>query len=281
MRRTLIACAILAAASFPTWAQKIETEKPDRNRIIQVQTALNHLTVIEVGEPVVTVAAGSSAFKIEWRENKVFIQPTEPNVATNLFIWTVSGRLNYELEPAGTVEGMHFAIDQPGFRLPIAQPKETTTLDRQKAEFGAMLGGQPIRMDNFKEPKNRVILLLKDVFEQDHQLFIRYSIKNGSKEPYDPGKPQVYTLDVQHSTRLNGMAIYQLTDDEAKRLKTTDKKSVQIIDGQLRSPHVGPGQETVGVVGVKLPVAKSDGPTVLRLIFPPDGNGPISAMLVL
>ena len=144
-----------------------------------------------------------------------------------------------------------------------------------------MLGGRPIRMDNFKEPKNRVIVLLKDVFEQDHQLFIRYSIKNGSKEPYDPGKPQVYTLEVQHSTRLNAMAIYQLTDDEAKRFKTTDQKSVQIIDGQLRSPHIGPGQETVGVVGVKLPVAKSDGPTVLRLNFPPDGNGPISATLVL
>ena len=281
MKRVLIACAILAAASFPAWAQKIETEKPDRSRIVQVQTALNHLTVIEVGEPVVTVAAGSSAFKIEWRENKVFIQPTEPNVATNLFIWTVSGRLNYELEPAGSVEGMHFAIDQPGIRLPVAQPKETTALDGQKAEFGAMLGGQPIRMDNFKEPKNRVIVLLKDVFEQDHQLFIRYAIKNGSKKAYEPGKPQVYTLDIPHSTSLNSMAASQLTDDKAKRLKPTDQKAVQVTDGQMRSPHVGPGQETVGVVGLKLPAAKSEGPTVLRLNFPADGNGPISATLVL
>ena len=60
---------------LPAWAQKIEIQKPDRNQIVRVQTALNHLTVIEVGETVTTVAAGSPAFKIEWRENKVFVQP--------------------------------------------------------------------------------------------------------------------------------------------------------------------------------------------------------------
>ena len=95
MKKLTIMCAALAVLGLPAWAQKIETQKPDRNRIVRVQTALNHLTVIEVGEPVTTVAAGSSAFKIEWRENKVFVQPTEPSAATNLFIWTVSGRLNY------------------------------------------------------------------------------------------------------------------------------------------------------------------------------------------
>jgi len=116
----LTVCMIVAVALLPAWAQRIETYKSDRERIVRVQTALNHLTVIEVGEPVLTVAAGSSAFKIEWRENKVFIQPTEPDLATNLFIWTASGRLNYELEPAGSVEAMDFAIDHPAVRLPPA-----------------------------------------------------------------------------------------------------------------------------------------------------------------
>src|SRR5579859_244190 len=115
--RTLIIIYTAVALSLPALAQKIETQKPDRNRIVRVQTALNHLTVIEVGEPVTTVAAGSSAFKIEWRDNKVFVQPTEPSAATNLFIWTISGRLNYELEPAGAVEQMDFAIDQPPMQL--------------------------------------------------------------------------------------------------------------------------------------------------------------------
>ena len=104
MRGLIITIVTLAALVQPAWAQRIEVQKPDPNRIVRVQTALNHLTVIEVREPVITVAAGSPAFKIEWRENKVFIQPTEADVATNLFIWTASGRTSYELEPAGAVD---------------------------------------------------------------------------------------------------------------------------------------------------------------------------------
>ena len=51
MVRSLIGLLLLAVAA-PSWAQKIETEAPNRNQVIQVHTALNHLTVIEAGEPV-------------------------------------------------------------------------------------------------------------------------------------------------------------------------------------------------------------------------------------
>src|SRR5260370_11207004 len=88
---------------------------------------MNHLTVIEVAEPVATVAVGSpQAFKVERRDNKVFIQPLQENVATNLFIWTASTRLNYELVPAVSDAGqMDFAIDyrQPQPQAQVAQPK--------------------------------------------------------------------------------------------------------------------------------------------------------------
>ncbi|HEV2174278.1 MAG TPA: hypothetical protein VGR71_11960, partial [Nitrospira sp.] len=67
----------------PLWAQKIETATASRDCVVPIHTALDHLTVIEVGEPVVTVAAGSAAFKVEWRDNKVFIEPTAPGVSTN------------------------------------------------------------------------------------------------------------------------------------------------------------------------------------------------------
>ena len=104
---------IVLILAVPLWAQRIETATPSRDRVVPIHTALDHLTVIEVGEPVVTVAAGSAAFKVEWRDNKVFIEPTEPGVSTNLFIWTASSRLNYELESAGEVGKMDFAIDYP------------------------------------------------------------------------------------------------------------------------------------------------------------------------
>ena len=117
----------------PLPAQKIDTETPSRERVVRVQTAMNHLTVIEVAEPVATVAVGSpQAFKVERRENKVFIQPLQENVATNLFIWTASTRLNYELVPAVSDAGqMDFAIDyrQPQPQAQVAQPKPAPVAD--------------------------------------------------------------------------------------------------------------------------------------------------------
>jgi hypothetical protein len=281
MRRVLTALAVLAITSFPARAQTIETQKAERDRIVHVQTALNHLTVIEVGEPVAMVAAGSEAFKVEWRESKVFVQPTEPNVATNLFIWTASGRLNYELEPAGPVARMDFAIDQPETRSTAVKPAVAATTGEPKPATGALLGGRPIRMDRLKEPKHRVIVFLKDTFRGENDLFIRYSVENDGKEVYDPGKPQVFTLEIQQSPRLQQLSNHQLSDDEAERLKSTGENPVEVVDAQLRLGRVEPGQETVGVVGVKLPAAKSGTPQVLRLVFPSDGNGPIGATLVL
>src|SRR5215472_10820240 len=112
MKRILATLTMLTAFLVPAMAQNLGTESSDRTRVVNLKTALNHLTVIEVAEPVVEVAAGSPSFRVEWRDNKVFVQPTEADAATNLFIWTATQRLNYELEPAGAVEAMDFAVDQ-------------------------------------------------------------------------------------------------------------------------------------------------------------------------
>ena len=115
MNRTLM---LIVIATLTAFGQKIEMQKPDRNKITRLGTTQNHLSVIELGEPVTQVAAGSSSFKIEWRENKVFIQPLEPEATTNLFIWTASGRLSYELVPA-ELGGTDALRDRPGSRPPF------------------------------------------------------------------------------------------------------------------------------------------------------------------
>src|SRR6476619_3883337 len=67
--------------------QRIETQYPDRAKVTRIETAMNHLTVIELTEPVTLAAAGSPSYKIERRDNKVFIQPLEEGASTNLFVW--------------------------------------------------------------------------------------------------------------------------------------------------------------------------------------------------
>src|SRR6201998_1949454 len=111
MRRFILIIAVISTVGMPLAGQKIERASSDRSQIIHLKTALNDMTVIEFPEPVTQVATGSQSFKVEWRDNKVFVQPTEADASTNMFIWTASERLNYELEPAGDIAGMDCAVD--------------------------------------------------------------------------------------------------------------------------------------------------------------------------
>src|SRR5437667_6872427 len=108
MQNVMTIVLMLALAGKP---QRIETQYPDRSKVTRVETAMNHLTVIELAEPVTLAAAGSPLFKIERRDNKVFIQPLEEGSSTNLFVWTAAGRWSYELVPAVSPATMHFAND--------------------------------------------------------------------------------------------------------------------------------------------------------------------------
>ncbi len=285
MRSLITTVAAVATLVLPAWAQRIEVQKPDPLRIVRVETSLNHLTVIEVREPVTTVAAGSPAFKIEWRENKVFIQPTEADVATNLFIWTASGRLSYELEPAGPVDKMDFAIDQP---TPPPAPSGTTAAKPHSPAVTdavppkVLLGGRPIRTDGLYAPRNRVVVFLKDTFQNaDNELFIRYAVVNNTREAYTLTTPEVYSMNVEGSRLpLNQWSNWQIAGAASSRIERAGEAPVNVVGGNLRAVRVDPGQETVGVVGVKLPVRKN-GSTVLRLVFPQGGKDRPTAILVL
>jgi len=60
----ILIIAVLVTATMPLVGQKIERETSDGGQIIHLKTALNHLTVIEVREPVIQVATGSQSFKV-------------------------------------------------------------------------------------------------------------------------------------------------------------------------------------------------------------------------
>jgi hypothetical protein len=272
----------VAAIGWPAWGQKVEIEKPDRGKIIHVQTALNHLTVLEMSEPVSTVAVGSPAFQVEWRENKVFIEPTEPDVATNLFVWTPSGRFNYELDPAGAAPEMVFAIDQPAADRPKidASPNRAgEPTDPSPADI--LIATKPIRWLGPSSEKNRVAVYLTDLLEHDGQVLIRYSIRNGTNQAYVPGAPQVVTLRApRYRASLYTLGGYQLGSGEVSRLKSKGEIPIDIAKSEVRSSRIEPGQETTGIVAIKLPRGHPE-PAVIRLIFLASSKGLVSATLVL
>ena len=266
----------LAAAWMPLSAQKIERESSDRTQIIHLRTALNHLTVIELRESVTQVATGSQSFKVEWRENKVFVQPTEADASTNLFIWTSSERLNYELEPAGDVAGMDFAVDQ----IPLAQPKPASTPQpTQPSPTEVLLAGKPVRLESAKPSRKPVEVMIRDLYERDGRLLVRYAVRNRSGHVYDVNTPQVYELTgVHYSQSLYTLTDAQLGDQEAARVTAKRQTPVPVLEGHVQTEHLAPGGESLGVVALHLP--SSTEPTILRFQFANDDKEQIAALLV-
>ena len=270
MKRIVLSLVVITTTAMPAIAQRIGTEASDRTRIVHLRTALNHLTVIEVGEPVVEVAAGSPTFKVEWRDNKVFVQPTEADAATNLFIWTATQRLNYELEPAGAVSSMDFAVDQTSVHR--SEPATTTDTSSQ-IEFSPslthlLLAGRPVRMLPSRQGTPKPVeVWISDLYERDGRLLIRYSVRNHSAQSYSIDNPQVYQLDgVRSSQSLYGFVNSQLGDEQIGKLKIKQETPVKVLDGQLQAEQIAPGEEIVGVVALQM--ASDSRPTVLRLDFP-------------
>ena len=274
MKRFWIVLIIVATAA-PLAAQKIVREPSDPGRIIHLRTALNHLTVIELREPVVQVATGSQSFRVQWRENKVFVQPTESDASTNLFIWTASERLNYELEPAGAAAAMDFAVDQ----IPLIQPKASSTTPPHPSTTDILLAGKPVRLESAKPSRKAVEVVIRDLYEGDGRVLVRYAVRNRGSHAYEVTTPKVFALTGAHYPQsLYGLVDSQLGDQESSRLTTKQETPVPVLEGHVQSSHLAPGQESLGVVAVRLPSTTE--PTVLRFQFANDDREQVAAFLV-
>ena len=266
MRGTVLTCALIAVAFLPAVAQKIEMENTDRMQIVHLKTALDHLTVIELGEPVLQVASGSPSFKVEWRENKVFVQPTEPEAQTNLFIWTASQRLNYELEPAGAVTDMDFAVDQTPLHPNPTVSLSTQPQPAQPSIFDLLLEAQPVRMQPKQNGSKPVEVWISDLYEKEGHLLVRYTVFNRGTKTYSVNAPLVFQLDGVRSTQsLYGLTNSQLSDAQASKLKIKHRVPVRVLKQELQSEKVAPGQQATGIVSLEM--ASSSGPTILSFQF--------------
>lgn len=292
MRQLLIGALALTVVATTTPAQKIDTETASREHVVRVQTAMNHLTVIEVAEPVTTVAVGSpQAFRVERRENKVLIEPLQENVATNLFIWTASTRLNYELVPAVSDAGqMDFAID-------YRQSAQAQTVPPKAADAAStppgvppemLLNGSPIRMvGGSTATKANLGLLIRDVYRKQDLLFVRYSLENRSSQAFRAGRPTVVSLNgLKFGQSLWSYQNSQLGPEYTARLKTTGAPTpVKVTQCEPGITEVSPGQAQIGLITLQLPatnpLATKAQPTVLQILFPVDRLGNLAATLVL
>ena len=267
--------AILIAAGTSAIAQ----QQP----VTRVQTALNHLTVIEVAEPITMAAAGSEAFEIERHGTRVFVKPTKPDVATNLFVWTEHGRSIYELQPAGEVSKMDVlvtSVQQPPTRAAAESlSKEDVAKVAEQVLSQTLLNTQPVNALGIKTQKNRVNVRLEDVVRGKDAIYVRYQVTNLSAVPYRVIAPNVSVLAAEGNAGASmPPANQQLGAGYLERLGKVSSTPIDLLHSEIDEQDVAPGKTSTGVLAIR----STDGsPQIYQFVFGSDNASPIVTTAVL
>ncbi len=258
-----------------------------QNQIRHVQTSLNHLTVLEFGEPVTTLAvADPDSFKVERHDDKVFVMPLREKVATNLFVWTASRQLSYELDAAGQLTTMDVLIrtEPPGGAHPLpGSPIASTETEIRKIASQVlaqtMMGVQDVARDPNKVKTGRVQVELEQLYRTQDQIYIRYTVSNGTNAPFRLTTPDVSNpLATDQPVSLLSLRNRQLSAQTFGTFKAKAGSSLSIVQAETAATDLAPGQRTTGIVSVRN--AEGNPPQLFELTFGTVQGQPITAEAV-
>jgi Conjugal transfer protein len=265
MNRTV---SLIIYSFCATAALSQQSGTPSANAVVHVATALNHLTVLEFHEPVAMAAAGSSDFQIEREANKVFVKPVKSGAATDLFVWTASGRFAYELEITQEVKDMNFAIDSS---LPIQAPAPKPVVETDTDQVAdvvltrALLGVEEIKQRNTRKAKSQVSVRVERVFRTRSTVYIHYTIENHSGRVYRVNTPQAFQLQVDNPPiSLASLAHTQLDRAMLEELSGTKELALPLAHSEAEAADLHPGETTQGVVSIRQDLKS---PAVVQLVF--------------
>jgi hypothetical protein len=275
----ILICSLIVSGLIGS-AQKLETQTLDPKKVIRVETAKDHLTVIELGEQVTMVAVGNqNAFSIERRENKVFVKPIEDDAETNLFIWTSDARFSYELVPAKAVDQMHFAIDQVSVPVAKIQPEKEPLPKPSPIPADMLTRAKPILLQGHRVAQGSVEIVLRDLYRDGSRLYVRYAVINHSAREYDLTRPGVSLLSGVHSpVSVIPFVDHQLGERLARSIRSDSQIRIDVVDAN-QVARVAAGGQGFGWLSIEEPAATEI--SVLRLEFASDDRGPVDAVLVL
>lgn len=261
-----------------------------QNQIRHVQTSLNHLTVLEFDEPVSTLAiADPDSFEVERHDDKVFVKPLREGVATNLFVWTASRQLSYELDPAGQLTKMDVLIRTAQVPAADTHASPRTSAEITDAEIRkisslvlaqAMMGVEEIVHDSAKPDPDRIRIDLEQVYRSKDQLYIRYSVTNQTSAPFRLTTPDVYApLPTQVPISLMSLRDRQLSPQTYGAFKAKPGASLAVVQAESAAHDLAPGQKTIGVISIG--ISQGNPPQIYQLNFGADKDRPLTVEAVL
>lgn len=281
MKALGIVSLVLAAAAAGA-------QTTSQSQIRHIETSLNHLTVLEFDESVTTLAiADPDSFQVERHEDKVFVKPLKDGVSTNLFVWTASRELSYELDPAGQLSAMDVLVrTAPATNSRAATEASTEPSDTEIRKIASlvltqvMMGVEDIAHDPSKRTADRVEVNLEQVYRAKDRLYIRYSVTNLSKTPFRVTTPDINSpLPTVQPISLPSLKDHQISSKTFASFKAKPGSSLPVLHGEATTLDLAPGEKTTGVVSVGHDAGNP--PQIFQLNFGTDQTGPLKVQAVL
>ena len=276
---SILSVALVAAAAG--------AQTTSQSQIRHIETSMNHLTVLEFGEPVTTLAiADPDSFQIERHGDKVFVKPLREGVSTNLFVWTASRELSYELDPAGQLAQMDVLVRTE----PVHNPHTDTqaSVDPSDAEIRkiaslvlaqAMLGVEDIVHDAEKPATGRVEVNLEQVYRAKDRIYIRYSVVNQTRAPFRVTTPDVYApVPTEQPISLLSLRNHQITSRTFTAFKVNQVTGIDVMQAESGTRDLAPREKTTGVISIGV---STGNPQIYHLTFGADQRGPLQIEAVL
>lgn len=259
-----------------------------QSQIRHVETSLNHLTVLEFGETVTTLAIGDpDSFQVERHEDKVFVKPLQQGVSTNLFVWTATRELSYELDPAGQLAAMDVLVRAE----PASKPHTTAQAAAEPSDAEirkiaslvltqTMMGIEDIAHDAVKRGSNRVQVSLEQVYRAKDRIYIRYSVANQTQSPFRVTTPDVYApLPTEQPISLVSLRNHQIASQTFAAFKAKQGSNVEVVQADSMARDLAPGEKTTGVISIGS--SAGNAPQLYQLSFGADQDGPLNVEAVL
>jgi len=231
--------------------------------------------------------ADPDSFQVERHDDKVFVKPLREGVSTNLFVWTASRELSYELDPAGQLSAMDVLVRT----VPPPNPHTSAQAAAEPSDAEirniaslvltqAMMGVEDIAHDADKHPADRVEVTLDQVFRAKDRIYIRYSVANQTKAPFRVTTPDVSApLPTEQPVSLVSLRDHQITSRTFAAFKVKQGSNLPVMQAESVTRDLAPGEKTTEVISIGSSPATE--PQIYQLSFGADQNGSLQVEAVL
>jgi len=215
------------------------------------------------------------------------VKPLREGVSTNLFVWTASRELSYELDPASQLAAMDVLVrtDPP----PNPHKSAQAAAEPSDAEIRkiaslvlteAMMGVEDIAHDADKRAADRVEVTLDQVYRAKDQIYIRYSVVNQTSVPFRVTTPDVFApMPTEQPVSLISLKNHEITSRTFAAFKVKQGSSLPVVQAESVTRDLAPGEKTTGVVSIGRSSATE--PQIYQLSFGADQDGSLKVEAVL